>query len=211
MRSFKFPGGSDRKVSASNVGDSGSIPGSGRSPGAGNGNRLQYSCLENSMDGGARWAAVHGITKCRTRLSSFTFHSTFIAVVQGRICQQGQGFQACAPRSGRRWSLLPLHLLSPDQQPSESALWGSGEVPGAGACSLQTRDRGHGKACTAGAPHRVPLGFTISAGSARTWGEGRFAGSAQHVGTPSPRELGSPAPGSAAIHPEFTSPPAPAG
>ena len=48
-----FPRGSDGKAYAYNVGDSGSIPGSGRSPGEGNGNLLQYSCLENSMDGGA--------------------------------------------------------------------------------------------------------------------------------------------------------------
>ena len=47
-----FPGGSDRKASACNVEDLGSIPGSGRSPGEGNGNPLQYSCLENLMDGG---------------------------------------------------------------------------------------------------------------------------------------------------------------
>ena len=45
-----FPGGSDGKVSACNAGDPGSIPGSGRSPGEGNGNPRQYSCLENSMD-----------------------------------------------------------------------------------------------------------------------------------------------------------------
>jgi len=48
-----FPGGSDGKVSAYRAGDPGSIPGSGRSPGEGNGNPLQYSCLENPMDGGA--------------------------------------------------------------------------------------------------------------------------------------------------------------
>jgi len=48
-----FPGGSDGKASAYNVGDLGSIPWSGRSPGEGNGNPLQYSCLENPMDGGA--------------------------------------------------------------------------------------------------------------------------------------------------------------
>ena len=45
-----FPGGSDSKASAYNVGDLGSIPGSGRSPGEGNGNPLQHSCLENPMD-----------------------------------------------------------------------------------------------------------------------------------------------------------------
>ena len=48
-----FPGSSDGKVSACDVGDLGSIPGSGRSPEEGNGNPIQYSCLENSMDGGA--------------------------------------------------------------------------------------------------------------------------------------------------------------
>ena len=48
--SLDFPGGSDGKVSAYHVGDPGSVPGSGRSPGEGNGNPLQYSCLENPMD-----------------------------------------------------------------------------------------------------------------------------------------------------------------
>ena len=48
-----FPGGSDGKASAYNAGDLGSIPGSGRSPGEGNGNPLQFSCMENPMNGGA--------------------------------------------------------------------------------------------------------------------------------------------------------------
>ena len=60
------------KASAYNVGDLGSIPGLGRSPGEGNGNPLQYSCLENPVDGGAQQATVHGVTKSRTRLSNFT-------------------------------------------------------------------------------------------------------------------------------------------
>ena len=54
------------KASACNAGDPGLIPGSGRSPGEGNGNPLQYSCLENPMGGGAWWAAVHGVAKSRT-------------------------------------------------------------------------------------------------------------------------------------------------
>ena len=58
-----FPGGSDGKASAYNAGDPGSIPGWGRSLGEGNGNLLQYSCLENPMDRGAWWAAVHGVAK----------------------------------------------------------------------------------------------------------------------------------------------------
>ena len=61
------------RASAYNAGDLGLIPGLGRSPGEGNGNRLQYSCLENPMDGGAWWATVHGVTKSRTQLSHFTF------------------------------------------------------------------------------------------------------------------------------------------
>ena len=60
------------KMSASNVGDLSLIPGSGRSPGEGNGNPLQCSCLENPMDGGAWWATVHGVAKSRTRLSDLT-------------------------------------------------------------------------------------------------------------------------------------------
>ena len=60
-------------MSARNVGDLGSIPGLGRSPGEGNGNPLQYSCLENPLDVGAWWATVHGVAKSWTRLSDFTF------------------------------------------------------------------------------------------------------------------------------------------
>ena len=56
-----FPGSSEVKASACNVRDLGSIPGSGRSSGEGNGNPLQYSCLENPMDRGAWWAIVHGV------------------------------------------------------------------------------------------------------------------------------------------------------
>ena len=69
---ISFPGGSEVKASACIAGDLGSIPGLGRSPGEGNGNPLQYSCLENPMDRGAWWATVHGVAKSRTRLSDFT-------------------------------------------------------------------------------------------------------------------------------------------
>ena len=61
-----FPGDSAGKESACNAGDLGSVPGLGKSPGEGNGNPFQYSCLENSMDGGAWWATVHGVTKSQT-------------------------------------------------------------------------------------------------------------------------------------------------
>ena len=56
-------------ANAGDTGDVGSIPGSGRSPRGGDGNPLQYSCLENSMDRRAWWSAVHGITKSQMRLS----------------------------------------------------------------------------------------------------------------------------------------------
>ena len=69
-RELDFSGGSDSKESACNAGDPSLILGSGRSLGEGNGNPLQYSCLENSMDSGAWWAVVHGVTKSRTRLSN---------------------------------------------------------------------------------------------------------------------------------------------
>ena len=58
-----FSGGSDGKESACNALDLGSIPGLGRSPGEGSNYPLQYSCLENSMDGGSWWATVHGVAK----------------------------------------------------------------------------------------------------------------------------------------------------
>ena len=70
---MSFPGGSEVKASACNAGDLGLIPGSGRHPREGNGNPLQYSCLENPMGRGAWWATVHRVAKSRTRLSNFTF------------------------------------------------------------------------------------------------------------------------------------------
>ena len=69
-----FPGGSDGKESACNAGNLGLIPGSGRSPGEGNGNPLQYSCLENSMDRGTWRATVHGVAKSPTRLKQLSTH-----------------------------------------------------------------------------------------------------------------------------------------
>ena len=69
--------GSAGKESTCDAGDLGSIPGLGRSPGEGNGAPLQYSCLENPMDGGTWKAAVHGVAEGWTQLSDFifTFHS----------------------------------------------------------------------------------------------------------------------------------------
>ena len=72
MQKRIFPGGSDGKESACNAGDEGSIPGSGRSPGEGNGNPLQYSCLESPTDrslaGYSAWGCKESITTERTRM-----------------------------------------------------------------------------------------------------------------------------------------------
>ena len=71
-----FPGGSVVKnlsTYAGDAGDTDSVPGWGRSPGGGHGTPLQDSFLGNPMDGGAWWAAVHGVAEGRTRLSDFTF------------------------------------------------------------------------------------------------------------------------------------------
>ena len=79
-----FSGGSDGKESACNAGDTGVIPGSGISPREGNGNPLQYSCLENSMDRGAWWATVYGVAKSQTRMSiklGIYFHAPFQSIL----------------------------------------------------------------------------------------------------------------------------------
>ena len=69
-----FAGGSDSKESACNMGDLGLIPGLGRSPGECNGNPLQYSCLENPMDGGVWWSTVHGVAKETDMTERLHFH-----------------------------------------------------------------------------------------------------------------------------------------
>ena len=71
IRLVGFPGGSVVKNPPANAGDTGDvglIPGSGKSPGEENGNRLRYSCLDNPVDNGAWWATVHGIAKSEMRL-----------------------------------------------------------------------------------------------------------------------------------------------
>ena len=66
--SMGFPGGAGVKHLPASAGDVGSIPGSGRPPGEGDGTPLQYSCLENPMEGGTWWATVHRVTMSQTRL-----------------------------------------------------------------------------------------------------------------------------------------------
>ena len=88
------------KESACNVGDLGLIPGSGRSPAEGNGNSLQYSCLENSMDRGAWWATVRGVSKNRTWLSDYHFFSWSLVHIQ----VPSRGLETNAA-----WAALPHH------------------------------------------------------------------------------------------------------
>ena len=70
-----FPGGPVGKQPARDVGDAGSIPGCGRSPGEGNGNPLQYSCLKNPMDRGAWLATVHQVAKSWKQLKQLSSHT----------------------------------------------------------------------------------------------------------------------------------------
>ena len=113
-----FPGGSEGKACACNSGDQGSIPGSGRFP-QGNGTPLQYSCLENPMDEGAWWAAVHGVAKSRTQLSNFTFTFSFPRGASGKEptsqCR-GRKRNRFSPWVGkilwrRAWQPNPVFLL----------------------------------------------------------------------------------------------------
>ena len=85
-------------ISARDARDLASIPGLGRSPGEGNGNPLHCSCLDNPMDGGARWATVHGVTKSQTRLSTKTCGTCF----SGRSLPV---FFWCLPRPYPGWVL----------------------------------------------------------------------------------------------------------
>ena len=73
MRLLRWLSGKDKPANAGDAGDLDSIPGWERSPGEGSGTPLQYSCLEDPMDGGAWWAAVYGVAKSQTQLSNFTF------------------------------------------------------------------------------------------------------------------------------------------
>ena len=84
-----FPGSSDGKTSVYNLGDLGMTPGSGRSPGEGNSNPLQYSCLENPMVQGAWSATVHVVAKSWTWLSDFTFTFFPLTLINGNgLCRR---------------------------------------------------------------------------------------------------------------------------
>ena len=107
-------------MSASNAGDLGSIPGSGRSPGEGHGHPLQYSCWENCTDGGAWWATVHGVTKSQTRLSD-------LPLCMSTLLEWPRLSLACGPRA------LGQEALSTAQPPASmqtSSFLRLGSAPG---------------------------------------------------------------------------------
>ena len=87
-----FPGGSAVKNLPADARDTGSIPGWGRSPGGGNDNPLQYSCMKSSMERGAWQATVHGVTKSQTRLKGL---STHIRIVDLQCCANRCCIQQC--------------------------------------------------------------------------------------------------------------------
>ena len=119
---MNFPG-SEVQVSACNAGDLGSIPGWGRSSGEGNGNPLQYSCLENPMDGGAWWATVHRV-QSQKRLSDFTF--TFLVNRVTKKCRPNLSTSQPSGEvtfSSKQWNHWFQHRL------------GFGQLP----CYVQTR------------------------------------------------------------------------
>ena len=105
-----FPGSAHGKESACNVGGPGSILGSGRSPGVGNVNLFQCSCLENSMDRGALWATVHGVTKSWTwhRLST---HNLLITKMY--FCVWSRNWLICPDSFSTRscWLLPTVNVL----------------------------------------------------------------------------------------------------
>ena len=137
FRGQGFPGSSDGKASAYSAGDLGSIPGLGRSPGEGNGNPLQYSCLENPMDRGAWWATAHGVAKSQTRLSDFiSLHFTFSS------CFLEKEYTWCWERlrvgregNNRGWDVGWHHQL--DGHEFEQTLR-DGEGQGSLACCMQS-------------------------------------------------------------------------
>ena len=91
------------------------IPGSGRSPGEGNGNLLQYSCLENPMDGGAWWATVCGVTKSRTQLKQLSTHPRFFFFLFHFI-QVFEKSHSCSERLNFMYNLYSLVLVNGKDQ-----------------------------------------------------------------------------------------------
>ena len=128
-------GGSDGKESACNPGDPDSIPGSGRSPGEGNGYPLQYSCLENPMDRGAWRAKVHGVSKSHTWLSDWTTRKVAwsrLSVAQDILRNQLLAFISSHLSHGRDFPGGSDSKASVYNAGDPDSIPGSGRSPGEG-------------------------------------------------------------------------------
>ena len=105
-----FPGSSVSEESTCNAEAPGSIPGSGRSPGEGNGKPLQYPCLENPMDRGAWWAAVHGFKEL-DMTEQLTFHFMDVPHLYLFLCRWTFRLLPCKREFNEPWKELPSHLV----------------------------------------------------------------------------------------------------
>ena len=101
--------------SAGDAGDTSLIPGSGRCPGEGHGNPLQYSCLVNPMDRGAWWATLHGVAGSRTRLKQLNTHTQ----TRGKPWEDMEKAAACKPRKGASAETNPAAISAPSLQNCE--------------------------------------------------------------------------------------------
>ena len=146
-----FSGGSVVKNPRVNAGDAGSVPGSGRSPGGGNGSPLQCSCLENSMDREAWWATVHGVTKSQTQQHTcLPSHQGFPSASNSKESTSNMGDTGLIPGSGRSPGggngnpLQYSHLGNPMDRES----WQT-KVPGVTKSWTQLNDNNDNKTSTA--------------------------------------------------------------
>ena len=121
-----FPDSSDGKESACNAGDPGSIPGSGRSSGEGNGNPLQCPCLENPTERGAWQTTVHGVAKSQTWLSNFTYSQREnmdigFTTARTEFCQQTNEKETDSPLQSPKRMPPTNTLISAQCNPSQTS------------------------------------------------------------------------------------------
>ena len=146
-----FPGGSDDKASAYNAGDPGSISGSGRSPGEGNGNPLQCSCLDNPMDGGAWQTTVHGVSE-----SHFLSFQCRVGTYYALILSSGFPPFLCIYPPSVKVRVLRCPSYAPPLMDEGCQRWGQ---PLCSPCCQHVRVQSH----NGHQPHRPPFSVTHTA------------------------------------------------